>query len=609
MATATTATTTTAQQQQGQPDNHAPLGTFNSRPIPTWMMDWIQHRILDASAATSSSHHIVLDLVYTWVNGSDPTLTDMKERYKALSPLFQPTIDMANGAGQVNKQSDQSANRFRDMNELKYSVRSVAEYAARDFFRKTHILTTEAVMNPSTGQQQGQVPQWLDFENAKDIIELVPHSHVYDDQHHLPSFNSLSIESQMHHIPDLADVFVYLNDDMFFGRPLSASDFWTPLYGFVFHVDPTTTVQPHIPEPLKIPTSVDEWPSLQYTNALLSKQFGARHRVYIAHIPHVLSVPIMDEIQATWPEEFAKTSSHRFRGEGQAHDIQVSFLLAHYVMERQRETQLKSYWKYRLDKNQDGRLDWEERQQLIRAIDHYHAIQQADIKGLSQLKNTTFASFLETYSQKLESVGIPMYNETKYLLAGLDEYPFMSAYSDTSKSSTDQPLKPYLLHQRKRQCRFDIDHCLGPEFRNGSIEYISGSTGNGSIFERMAFTEFHCGDCLLHLLRQERSTLGLSAMMPLDRSSDVYQEVLSDLIKYNYVVGFSDFSFLQLKNGVQADRALKMLMRQRDTKAFFCINDDVQDNPLIVQRVRKVFGEFLHTRFPIRSPWEKQAEV
>jgi len=34
----------------------------------------------------------------------------------------------------------------------------------------------------------------------------------------------------------------------------------------------------------------------------------------------------MEEIQSLWPEEFKTTSSHRFRGEGKAFEIQVSFL-------------------------------------------------------------------------------------------------------------------------------------------------------------------------------------------------------------------------------------------------------------------------------------------
>ena len=36
----------------------------------------------------------------------------------------------------------------------------------------------------------------------------------------LPTFSSHAIESRLHHVPDLAEHFLYSNDDMFFGRPV-----------------------------------------------------------------------------------------------------------------------------------------------------------------------------------------------------------------------------------------------------------------------------------------------------------------------------------------------------------------------------------------------------
>ncbi|KAF8939982.1 hypothetical protein EDD21DRAFT_360295 [Dissophora ornata] len=578
---------------------------------PSWMNDWFQYQRLDPQLVGDLKKTVVMDLVYTWVNGTEPGLQEMKEHYKELSPFFQALAAQIDGiakpniAGGGRNDSDATRNRFRDMSELKYSVRSVAQYGAPDLFKKIHILTTEVEIDRATGEKRGQVPQWLDPEKSKGQVELVPHGDIYDDEDHLPSFNSLSIESQMHHVPNMADIFVYLNDDVFFGKPINIADFWTPLYGFVFHMDAYSKVQPWPPKPVERSSFVGEWESLQYTNSILAKQFGARHRVYIAHIPHILSVPILTEIQALWPEEFAKTSSHRFRGEGGAHDVQVSYMLAHYVMERFRETQLTSYWKYRLDKNQDGRLDWGERQELIRMVEHYNFVQKENQKLMPHLVNKTFTSSLEGHDKRLQSVGIQWTNETKYFLTGMDAYPFMLAYGDTSKSSKYQHIKPYLIPQLGRKCVFDLDFCLGADFKNSSISIIDASTGKGSVFERLAFTEFHCGDCLLHIARQESSTPGMSALMPLDRNSKAYREVVTDLAKYNYVIGHSEFSFVQLKNGMQAEKALDLVMQRKHLSSFFCINDDVQDNPLIIDRVRKVFSRFLNQRLPVPSPWEK----
>ncbi|KAF9212110.1 hypothetical protein BGZ59_007209 [Podila verticillata] len=100
------------------------------------------------------------------------------------------------------------------------------------------------------------------------------------------------------------------------------SDIWTPLYGFVFHMEGSLLVPPTI-RPIEANlVHIGEWGSLQVSNFLLSQRFGPLYR--------------------------ANTSS---AGEGEARDIQVSFFMAHYVVEKLRETQLESYWIHWLDQN------------------------------------------------------------------------------------------------------------------------------------------------------------------------------------------------------------------------------------------------------------------
>ncbi|KAF9967327.1 Xanthine phosphoribosyltransferase 1 [Mortierella alpina] len=583
-------------------------------PLSSWKTAWIVHQELDSEVIHELKQACTFDLVYTWVNGSDPDLEAMRQRYKILSPAFA-TMAMSSGKGakRRRKGEDPTLNRFRDMDELRYSLRSVAQYAEAGLFKTIRILTTDVEEQQEEDQERPtgertlhqQTPQWLDLDKAKGMVKLVRHSEMYEDLAVLPSFNSLSIESQMHRIPGLADIFVYLNDDVFFGNPINSASLWTPLYGFVFHLDTLTTVGPAPAGPVEDLSAVGEWHSLTYTNSILSKQFGARHRVYLAHIPHVLSVSLMNEIQALWPQEFTKTSQHRFRGEGQAREIQVSFLLAHYVMERLRETQLKSYWTYRLDRNQDGRLDWEERHHLLEMVETYHSAmvkrrREADPRSV---ENVT-TGFLKGYDDRLYRAGISI-NATTYALSGQDEYPFMLASGNLKKPSRVQNKRPYYVKRGERQCVFEVEFCLGAAFRNQTVAWVDASTGAGSIFERMAFTEFHCSDCLLHILRHAGEAAGTSAIMPLDRASKAFGEVAADLYKYNYVVGQTDFAFLQLKNARQAEGALNGLMRRKEAVSFFCINDDVPDNALTVKKVRSVFSEFLKRRFPVSSPWEK----
>jgi len=377
----------------------------------------------------------------------------------------------------------------------------------------------------------------------------------------------------------------------------------------------SAVVDPAIPTVGTSP-NIGEWQSLQYTNLLLSKQFGARHRAYVSHIVHLMNKPILEEMQAIWPEEFDKTASHRFRGEGEAQEINLAFFMAHYVAERLRETQLESYWKYRLDRNQDGKLDWSERKDLIRMIAEYEAtlpivskVQRAG-KPTPQIEpDKAFHSFLQDYDKKLESVGIPSSKRTTYDQSGMDGYPFMLRWGDLSRSTSNQPLwKPYPTQTaaNKRFCRFNLDFCLGEQFSNQTAETVIGSsTGKGSLFERITFTEYHCGDCLLHIIRRSAPAPGgMGGVMPLDRSSRAYQQVARDMAKYNYVVGRSEFTFIQLTTGDKAERNLKLLLEKNQTETYFCVNDDVPDSPLIAKRVRGLFSSFLERRFPHPSPWE-----
>ena len=99
--------------------------------------------------------------------------------------------------------------RFRNNDELKYSLRSVEKYAP--FFRKIFLVTN------------GQVPDWLDTSYEK--LVLITHDQIFTNKSHLPTFNSNAIESHVHRIPGLAKNFILFNDDFFIGKKASVEDF------------------------------------------------------------------------------------------------------------------------------------------------------------------------------------------------------------------------------------------------------------------------------------------------------------------------------------------------------------------------------------------------
>lgn len=120
-----------------------------------------------------------IDFVVTWVDGNDPAWQAEKRKY-----------DGASG--------DSSDTRYRDWDLLRYWFRGVEKYAP--WVRKIHFVTW------------GHVPEWLDTGNPK--LNIVKHTDFIPPQY-LPTFNSHTIELNMHRIPGLAEQFVYFNDDMY----------------------------------------------------------------------------------------------------------------------------------------------------------------------------------------------------------------------------------------------------------------------------------------------------------------------------------------------------------------------------------------------------------
>ena len=108
-------------------------------------------------------------------------------------------------------EDDLSKNRFADNNELKYSLRSVEQYAP--WVRNIFIVTN------------GQVPSWLNLEHPR--IRLVTHQEIFLNKSHLPTFSSPAIETHIHRIPGLSRKFIYMNDDVFFGLKVWPDDFYT----------------------------------------------------------------------------------------------------------------------------------------------------------------------------------------------------------------------------------------------------------------------------------------------------------------------------------------------------------------------------------------------
>lgn len=136
-----------------------------------------------------------IDLVYLWVDGNDPAWRAKKNRFLPADRQVAP-----DAAGEC---------RYAENDELRYSLRSAERYAP--WIRRIFIVTDD------------QTPAWLDSSNPR--VRVVSHREIMPAEI-LPVFNSSVIELFLPRIPDLAEHFLYANDDMFFNRPVDPAFFF-----------------------------------------------------------------------------------------------------------------------------------------------------------------------------------------------------------------------------------------------------------------------------------------------------------------------------------------------------------------------------------------------
>lgn len=69
--------------------------------------------------------------------------------------------------------------------------------------------------------------------------------------------------------------------------------------------------------------------SLLHVHRIYNRKFGYMGRKVPAHMPHMIDLKIMEELQALLPEEFDKTSSHKLRS---SDDMQFAFSYYYFVI-------------------------------------------------------------------------------------------------------------------------------------------------------------------------------------------------------------------------------------------------------------------------------------
>ncbi|HEX2308523.1 MAG TPA: stealth family protein [Jatrophihabitantaceae bacterium] len=233
-----------------------------------------------------------VDLVYTWVDGADSAWQARRAAHTADHAQLHATAT--------------NWSRFHSRDELRYSLRSVAMYAS--WVRHIHIVT------------DSQVPSWLNTAHPK--ISVVDHRDIFDDPSVLPAFNSHAIESQLHHIPDLAEQYIYMNDDVFFGRLVEPELFFhgNGIAKFFLSTEPI--------RPGRITS--DDLPAMAAAKRqrdLLAEDFGVAVTQKFEHGAHPQLRSVLEDLQKQRADDFDRIARSRFR---HPDDLSIASSLHHY---------------------------------------------------------------------------------------------------------------------------------------------------------------------------------------------------------------------------------------------------------------------------------------
>lgn len=247
----------------------------------------------------------MVDVVITWINGSDP----------ALIARMQPYLTDDNA-----KRNDIAGpDRLIENGEIKYCVASIYKFAY-SFVRKIYIVTDK---------QDPRVDSFIHqhFPDINIPIEIIDQEylfHGYDSYY--PVFNSIAIESMLYRIPGLSDNFIYLNDDILFVRPVVEQDFVnnglpvayctknTAAWAAILHFFKKKQ------DGYKVLSHRD---TMRPAAAILSKNHFQR----TGHTPHSLSKLWFKDFFEKRPDVMINNIKHKFRDPGQV-NIQSLFYTA-----------------------------------------------------------------------------------------------------------------------------------------------------------------------------------------------------------------------------------------------------------------------------------------
>ncbi|MBM2575456.1 Stealth CR1 domain-containing protein [Jannaschia sp. Os4] len=237
-----------------------------------------------------------IDVVYTWVDGSDPAWRARKAE--------------AEGGTTTALSGDATlSTRFESQDELILSLRSTVRYLVG--LGSIFVVTDR------------QVPALPDDLRAR--VRIVDHAEIFPDPADLPTFNSHAIEAHLHRVPGLGEHYLYLNDDFLFGCAMGPSDFFDEM-GRTKQFRSTAASLPH--EAASAEGIASSLAGLN-NRRLLRDRFGRFAFRKFKHAAYGIARSVMERMERDLPEAWAATQGNRFRSPGD-HSI-AGALYLHYA--------------------------------------------------------------------------------------------------------------------------------------------------------------------------------------------------------------------------------------------------------------------------------------
>lgn len=237
----------------------------------------------------NGNYNFDIDIVYTYVNSQDEMWGNYwKECFGEEN--FDP-------------------NRYTSHEELKYSLRSINQFMP--WVRNIYI-----VSNCSK-------PNWL--RKNKQIV-WIDHSSIFPSTEYIPTFNSHAIESCLHRIPNLAEHFIYFNDDVFLNKSVHKSTFFNSAGMSINFCEPYEVA---FWKPEMLSEAGYQHAAIN-VQKILHRDFNYIPRYMMQHTPHALIKSVLQNMEIRYSYLFKETRKHKIRN---IDDIStVSFFYPHYAL-------------------------------------------------------------------------------------------------------------------------------------------------------------------------------------------------------------------------------------------------------------------------------------